>query len=92
MKTIIIDGNAFSDLTGFYDEIERKFMKVDWRMGRNLNAFNDVMRGGFVITDYEEPIEIIWKDSPKSKKDLGERFDDIIEIIKEHEHISLELQ
>lgn len=92
MKTIVIDGDAFSDLTGFYDEIERKFMKVDWKMGRNLNAFNDVMRGGFIVTEYEDPLKVVWNNSTKSKNDLSKSFDTILEIIGEHKHINLELQ
>lgn len=72
MKTITINGNAFSDLATFYDEIEKKFTKdFDGKMGRNLHAFNDVMHGGYLITEYDEPITIIWENSEKSKSDLG---------------------
>jgi len=63
---------------------------LDWKIGRNLAAFNDVLYGGFGAFEYEEPIEIIWKHSNKSKSDLGASrdnqtvFDIIIEIMKEH--------
>ena len=41
-----IDGSTFDSLEGFYDEIERKLIPgVYW--GRNLDAFNDILRGGF---------------------------------------------
>jgi RNAse (barnase) inhibitor barstar len=72
IKTVEIDGNSFSNLIEFYDEIERKFTKgLNWRIGRNLDAFNDVMRGGFGVYEYLEDIEVIWLNSTRSKKALG---------------------
>lgn len=71
-KEITIDGDRFSTLMGFYDEIETKLTKgLDWRIGRNLDAFNDVLRGGFGVHDYEEPLIVRWINSGKSKQDLG---------------------
>jgi RNAse (barnase) inhibitor barstar len=71
-KKITIDGNNFSTLDEFYDEVEAKLTKgLDWKIGRNLDAFNDVLRGGFGVHDYEEKIKITWKNSAKSKIDLG---------------------
>ena len=72
-KEIVIDGNNFTTLAEFYDEIEKKLTKgLEWRIGRNLNAFNDVLTGGFGIHDYEEHIILIWKNAEKSKRDLGQ--------------------
>lgn len=35
-----IDGRRFSSMAGFYDEVERVFtFGLDWKIGRNLNAF-----------------------------------------------------
>jgi RNAse (barnase) inhibitor barstar len=52
--------------------VERVLTKdLDWEIGRNLDAFNDVLYGGFGAFEYEEPIDIIWKHSNKSKSDLG---------------------
>ena len=71
-KTLILDGNNFSNRAEFYDEIEKVFTKgLDWKIGRNLNALNDILRGGFGVTAYEEPFKLIWKHSEKSKTDLG---------------------
>ncbi len=71
-KAVIIDGNTFSDLSGFYDEVERKLTHgLDWSIGRNLDAFNDVLRGGFGVHDYGEPLTLTWMNSAKSKRDLG---------------------
>ena len=41
-----IDGNRFSTLEGFYDEISRVLIPGPY-WGRNLDAFNDILRGGF---------------------------------------------
>jgi len=47
-KTIVFDANRFSDLASFYQEVENTCTKdLGWSIGRNLNAFNDVLRGGF---------------------------------------------
>lgn len=74
MKEIILEGNSFNTLTGFYDEVERKLTKdLDWKIGRNLDAFNDVLRGGFGVFEYGEPIKLIWLNAGKSKEDLGKK-------------------
>ncbi len=100
---------------------------LGWSIGRNLNAFNDVLRGGFGVHEYEEPIKLIWLDKKENKINLGwdetikylysklktchpsniefvksdlelakqhageTLFELIIAIIKNHNHIELEL-
>ena len=40
MKTFLLDGNNFSDMEGFYDEIDKLLTKnLQWKTGHNLNAF-----------------------------------------------------
>lgn len=71
-RSIIINADNFSDLETFYDEIDRVLTKdIDWETGHNLNAFNDLLRGGFGKFEYEEPITLTWKNISKSKTDLG---------------------
>lgn len=71
-KEIIIDGNNFSNMDEFYNEIENKFTKeLEWRIGRNLDAFNDVLSGGFGVFECDEPVVIKWVNSNKSKEDLS---------------------
>ena len=84
-KSVTIDGNNFSDLSGFLDEVEKVLAPALGRQfGRNMNAFNDVLRGGFDFT---------WMNGNKSREDLGNAlFDDIIGIIKGHDHVNLILQ
>jgi len=71
MQTITINGNNFDDLNTFFDEVQRKLCPDFKEFGRNLDAFNDVLQGGFGLFEYGEPIKLIWNNSDKSKKDLG---------------------
>ena len=62
-KMTVINGGHFSDLEGFYNEVSELFMKdEDWIVG-TLDGFDDILYG--IDSD------ITWKDSEKSKKDLG---------------------
>jgi RNAse (barnase) inhibitor barstar len=59
---------------------------LNWDTGHNLNALNDLLRGGFGVHDYEEPIKLIWKESSASKIALGQQmFNDIIGLIRKHD-------
>jgi len=63
-----INGNAFDSLDGFYDEVGRNVLN-DGRWGRNLDAFNDVLRGGFGTPD--EGFVLRWLNSEHSRSALG---------------------
>lgn len=68
MKTYRIDGEQFSTLEEFYEEVSRVLVPgVYW--GRNLDAFNDILRGGFGTPD--EGFTLIWENSETSKRRLG---------------------
>lgn len=70
-KTITINGNHFSGLPDFYDEVSLVLMKdTDWKVG-TLDGFDDILYGGFGVFESGEEVEITWKDSQKSKEDLG---------------------
>lgn len=93
-KTIIIDGAKFSDIESFYNHIDDILTKdLDWQTGHNLDAFNDLLRGGFGVHEYAEPIKIVWKNSNKSRQELDEVirgktiFEVLIDIIRDHDHI-----
>jgi hypothetical protein len=62
-----INGNAFDDLEGFFDAIQRTLLTAPW--GRNLNAFNDVLRGGFGTPD--GGFVLRWLNSDRSRSVLG---------------------
>jgi len=68
---IVIHGGHFSSLDGFYEEASSVLMKdVDWKVG-TLDGFDDILYGGFGVFENKEEIEIIWKESKKSKEDLA---------------------
>jgi len=72
VKTIIIDGSRIKDIPSFYDEINRVFMvEVDWKLGPSLDAFNDMLYGGYGEINENEPIRLIWENYQKNKEDLG---------------------
>ena len=75
-----MDGN-FGNLDTFYDEFERKLCPGFEGFGRNLSAFNDVLRGGFYLFEYDEPISIVWNHSAKSRNDLG--YDATVESLED---------
>ncbi len=43
--TFEIDGSEFASLVEFYDLITARVLKEN--LGRNLDAFNDILSGGF---------------------------------------------
>lgn len=81
----MIDGDHFSDLDGFYDEIYSVMTcrsDRDRNVGYNLDSLNDVLRGGFGMHGYGEPVQITWKNFAKSRDDLGtEMTEKILEIM-----------
>lgn len=63
-----IDGARFDDLEGFWDEVsERLIPGSSW--GRNLDAFNDILHGGFGTP--EEGFVLRWRNSARSREVLG---------------------
>lgn len=68
---IVIHGGHFSSLNGFYEEVSGALMKdTDWKVG-TLDGFDDILYGGFGVFENQEEVEIVWKESQKSKEDLG---------------------
>jgi RNAse (barnase) inhibitor barstar len=72
-KTYVIDGQNFSTLEGFDNEVEREMVKdLDFQWGRNLDAFNDVLR--CLYNGWDVPNEgfiLRWKNSSLSKERLS---------------------
>ncbi len=86
-KWIFIDGRDIHTLNDFFEQIEQKLTnKIDFKTGRSLNAFNDLLWGGFGIHEYEAPLHIVWIYAEKSRQALGDKyFNKIISIIENHE-------
>jgi len=89
-KEFEIDGAEFSDLKGFFHVIGQQLVNNN-QWGRNWNAFNDILVGGFVRTEYGEPFKLTWKNSAISRQELVD-YSDIVELIKSHDHIELDLK
>lgn len=62
-----IDGRNFDSLEGFYDEVGKSLGTSPW--GRNLDAFNDILRGGFGTPD--GGFVLRWVSSEVSRAALG---------------------
>ena len=97
-KVFIIDGDNFFNIRGFYDEVQKVLTDNLIGFGRNLNAFNDILRGGFGRFGYGESIRIIWKHSEKSRAELHEvegdyiLFDLLVDILKDSKNVELSLE
>jgi RNAse (barnase) inhibitor barstar len=63
----VIDGARFGTLEEFFDEIGTVLGTAPW--GRNLDAFNDILRGGFGTP--EEGFTIRWCNANLSRDRLG---------------------
>jgi len=63
-----IDGARFSTLEEFFDEISRVLLP-GWQWGHNLDAFNDILRGGFGTPSGGFTID--WKNHGLSQERLG---------------------
>ena len=93
MKRILIDGKNFSNREEFYEEMARLLTRnLDWKTGHNLDAFADLLHGGFGFHEYGEKLEVFWNNSEKSKKDLGEDFFNIVLEIMNDEDSNCELK
>lgn len=63
-----LDGRRFSTLEDFYTEVSRVLIPgADW--GHNLDAFNDILRGGFGTP--EGGFTLRWLQHAVSKERLG---------------------
>ena len=69
LPVLLIDGASFSDFEGFAREFSRLLCRHTWR--GNLDAFNDILRGGFGTP--ENGWVLRWLDSESSRTALGYR-------------------
>jgi RNAse (barnase) inhibitor barstar len=69
---VSIEGSNIHDIASFYEEINRVFMRnEDWKLGNSLDAFNDLLYGGFGVLDQNTETDIIWNDMHISREALG---------------------
>ena len=83
MKEYILDGNNFSTMDEFYNEIQKIMTcNLNWKIGHNLDALNDILRGGFGQHYLNESVTIKWINYGRSKDMLGvSNVLNIIEVI-----------
>jgi hypothetical protein len=67
LPVLVIDGANFSDFDGFAREFSRLLCNYTWR--GNLDAFNDLLRGGFGTP--ENGWALRWLNSESSRAALG---------------------
>lgn len=77
-----VDGAHFGSLDEFFDHFGvRVIPGAAW--GRNMNAFNDVLRGGFGTPDHG--FSLRWIDHEQSRRRLGDAlFENLAGIIRKH--------
>lgn len=74
-KTFIIRGENICDLETLYREFNRIFMEnEDWQIGQSLDAFNDLLYGGFGMIPAGEPIELIWENFEQNRHIFDKTF------------------
>jgi hypothetical protein len=67
LPVLVIDGANFSDFDGFAREFSRLLRDYTWR--GNLDAFNDLLRGGFGTPEHGWVLR--WLNSESSRAALG---------------------
>ena len=99
IQVFVIDGNNFDDIGSFYNECETVFGIKKGSWGRNLDAFNDVLRGGFGnIPSNNGDFILVWKNSKRSKQVMKGfySFDKVVSVITSqnsgHDKIQLKFE
>ena len=67
LPVFVLDGTSFTDLAGFFTAVSSTLGTYPW--GRNLDAFNDILRWGFGTP--EGGFVLRWKNSNLSATSLG---------------------
>ena len=91
MKEFILDGKNMTSVENFYQEVQRVLCPSFRKMGKNLHAFRDVLRGGFGAFDEGETIHLWIIHKKHMKKHLQEGFvNSIFKIIEESANVLLQ--
>lgn len=67
LPVLVVDGANFVDFDGFAREFSKLLCRYTWR--GNLDAFNDILRGGFGTPEGGWVLQ--WQNSESSKTALG---------------------
>ena len=89
-KRFILDGHNMKNDDEFFDEIHRVLCPGFKYFGRNWDALNDVLRGGFGEFELGENIVIQFKYVNSIKKQIGENLLNKFErIVKKNGNIEI---
>jgi RNAse (barnase) inhibitor barstar len=80
-KIYVINGMNVTSVASFYDEITNLLI-LGAKWGRNLDAFNDILRGGFGTSSEGFVLRLTY--NGRLRKALGPSYSKIIDIIKTH--------
>ena len=88
--TYRIDGAAFDDLEGFYDEVEERLLRgAPW--ARSPEGLDAVLRGG--VAGLPREFRLVWEHSDLSRRRLGWQgpgsFGELVEAITRHRNVEL---
>jgi RNAse (barnase) inhibitor barstar len=92
MREYVFDGNKFNSPKTFFKYSEGILTyELSWETGRNLNAFNDLLHGGFGRHDAGEIIKVKWINMGKSRKKLNSDFyEALIDVLEKAENVIFE--
>ncbi len=69
---VSIEGDAIHDIASFYEEINRVFMSnEDWTLGNSLDAFDDLLYGGYGLAKDATELQLVWRNFEHSRQALG---------------------
>ena len=71
-RSIEINGAAFDNMKEFFDHVIPMLSDGSFEAGHNLDAFNDLLRGGFGVHEYGQPLDITWRNFERSRSMLGD--------------------
>ena len=89
--TYRIDGAAFADIEGFYDEVERQLLR-DQPWGRSLDALDEVLRGR--TGGLPRRFRLVWEHAALSRQAFREQrvaFGALLDRIARHRNVELVL-
>ena len=70
--SIVINGEEFDTMREFFDYVIPMLSDGSFKAGHNLDAFNDLLRGGFGVHEYGQPLDITWRNFERSRSMLGD--------------------
>ncbi|TDK29188.1 barstar family protein [Luteimonas terrae] len=72
MTILTLEGTRIHDIASFYDEVNRVFMAdEDWQLGHSLDAFDDLLYGGYGALDGDAPVTLVWTAFERGREALG---------------------